>query len=660
MNTLKYFLIVMALGVWILGSLVNPALGQAECTAWGNLTGIRVDGQLMEFETSLRVVAPDWSRFTQTAKERQLPRFSRDGNKQTISSRLENLSLVEMVEDTGPGSATVNVQFTAEADTNIAGAFFCISLPGGDYSGGTVELIDPAPPARKRVSFTATWPNGQNEYVRATASGARFVSPRRQLEVTFSAPTEIIVRDDRRRGNTDIQVYLAVISGNAKKGQTAQKTFTLKATGEIDKEPIELTLDPSRPGRAFDGIGGNFRLQNPKTDPQVIDYCLENLRVAWGRVEMPWRFWHPEEDVDPIEAANAGQLNPRVQAAMEMAQRLSQMGMPVILADWSGPDWAIQGSFSFRPQPGGLRGNPLDPAKMDQIYASIAAYVIYLKENYGVEAAAFSFNESDLGIYVRQTDEEHTELIKGLGAYFASKGLKTRLLLGDTADANGYRFIYHAMADPDTPPYILAVSFHSWRGWSDETLNKWADAAEQLAIPLIVGEGSIDAAAWRYPAIFEEPVYALEEINLYTRILAICQPLSILQWQLTADYSVMAGGGIFGNEGPLQPTQRFWNLKQLGSTPAGTFAMPITGDRPAVTCAALGDNARGVYALHIVNNGATRQATLTGLPDNVKELRIYVTDTRRGMDEGERVPVSNGRAQFTLDATSFTSLFSIQ
>ena len=45
----------------------------------------------------------------------------------------------------------------------------------------------------------------------------------------------------------------------------------------------------------------------------------------------------------------------------------------------------------------------------------------------------------------------------------------------------------------------------------------------------------IDAAAWRYPAIFKESTFALYEINLYTRLCAICQPLSILQWQLTAD-----------------------------------------------------------------------------------------------------------------------------
>lgn len=53
--------------------------------------------------------------------------------------------------------------------------------------------------------------------------------------------------------------------------------------------------------------------------------------------------------------------------------------------------------------------------------------------------------------------------------------------------------------------------------------------------------------------------------------------MSILQWQLTANYSVLAGGGIFGNEGPLQPTQRYWNLKQLGSTPAGAYPRDTQG-----------------------------------------------------------------------------------
>lgn len=440
-------------------------------------------------------------------------------------------------------------------------------------------------------------------------------------------------------------------------GETARRSFLLTAEGEIDLRPIELILDASKPGRRFDGLGGNFRLQNPRTDPPVIDYNLENLRIAWARFEMPWMLWHAEETVNPLEAAESGNLHPRVAASMEMAQRLYRMGIPVIGAIWFAPEWAIVGERQHGRSPEGFYGNTLRPDKSEQIYASITSYPLYMKEHYGVEVEMFSFNESDLGIDVRQTAEEHRQLIKGLGAHFASSGLDTKLLLGDTADVRGHDFIIPAMNDPETHPYIGAVSFHSWRGWEDENLRAWHAAAERLGVPLIVGEGSIDAGAWRYPAIFEEQTYAMEEINLYTRILAICEPLTILQWQLTADYSVLAGGGVFGNEEkPLHPTRRFWNLKQLASTPQGLLAMPISSNRSDVTSAALGDSGRGVYTVHLVNNGATREATLSGLPQDVTSFRMLVTDGEREMMEEDSVTVDGGAATFTLHATSYTTL----
>jgi hypothetical protein len=296
---------------------------------------------------------------------------------------------------------------------------------------------------------------------------------------------------------------------------------------------------------------------------------------------------------------------------------------------------------------------------MDRIKESIAGYLIYLKEKYGVEAAMFSFNESDLGINVRQTPREHAELIRTLGAYFASRGLATKLALGDTSDANPIDFIKPAMKDPEAVKYIGAVDFHSWRGCTDEKLAQWRDAARELNVPLVIAEGSTDAAAYRYPQIFAEQSFALYEIDLYTRILAIAQPRSILQWQFTADYSLLAGGGIFNDNGPLRPTQRFWNLKQLAATPPRSFALPVKCNRPGITCAALGNIAEGVYTLHVVNNGGGRPATVTGLPAEVKQLRLWVTDKQRGMQEGERIPVTGGKAQFTLDATSYVTLISV-
>jgi len=75
-----------------------------------------------------------------------------------------------------------------------------------------------------------------------------------------------------------------------------------------------------------------------------------------------------------------------------------------------------------------------------------------------------------------------------------------------------------------------------------------------------------------------------------------------------------------------------------------------------VTCAALGNIAEGVYTVHLVNHGATRTATIAGIPESVRQLRVWVTDAERGMQELERVAVRGGKAQLALPATSFTTV----
>jgi CheY-like chemotaxis protein len=72
---------------------------------------------------------------------------------------------------------------------------------------------------------------------------------------------------------------------------------------------------------------------------------------------------------------------------------------------------------------------------------------------------------------------------------------------------------------------------------------------------------------------------------------------------------VLKGGGVYSEAGPLEPTQRFWNLKQLGLTPPRAFALPMTSDRPEGTSAAFGDLANGTLAIHLVNRGGQRLAS---------------------------------------------------
>jgi hypothetical protein len=633
---------------------VHPLFAQTEVMAWGNITGIRVEGQFMEFESNFRVIGKDGSVINATGRERQRPKYHRDGQTQSVTTELGGISLLEVVTDDGTGKAKVSVTSTAQKDTLIDGAYFCIDLPERYYSTGIVQFLR-GKTKGKAIKLAGLPVRGEKQQIKQ-ADGVTLSSEDRQIEIKFDSVSPVFIcRKDEGSG---YRLYIRLMGPEIKKGVDVKKDFNLTVTGPIDRSPVEIVVDSKKPGNRFAGFGGNFRLQNPSSDPKVIQYCLDNMRVAWGRVEMPWQMWQPDENADPIEAASNGNLDRHVKESMEMAQKLARLGIPMIISDWSAPDWAIIGiqADAYRYRNRGIFGYPLNPEKTEKIYKSIGDYLAYLKQAYGVEPALFSFNESDLGINIRHTGREHADFIKGMGAYLASRGIVTKLLLGDNSDATTFDFILPAMNDPETHKYIGAVSFHSWRGCDDETLKKWAGAAMKLNLPLLVAEGSTDAAAWNYPEIFNERTFSLYEINLYIRICSICQPLSILQWQLTSDYSVMTGDGIFGTNGPLRPSSRFWNLKQLASTPADAFALQTSCSSDEINCAAFGNITRGEYAVHIVNNGAERQALIKGLPADASLFEVFVTNETKGMEKTGEVTSVNGTLQVNLLPASFTTI----
>ncbi|MFW5700023.1 MAG: hypothetical protein ACOCXS_03865 [Bacteroidota bacterium] len=647
---LCYALPVFIIFIMLLMGSAASLKAQPVLMAWGNMNGIRVEGQIMEFETSMQTVAGNWESIRATGKERQRSDYNREGETQTVTLSIDGIEFKKVVKNNGRGSALVTLTAKALKDTVLEGVFFTIDLPHKHYvnpliyqSGNEENLLA----------------NKSNLPIKTKTKGITVEAPERQLNVELNKKATVFIRQHKDTGN--YQLYFQLMKGQIKNGTKAEQQFTINATGNIDNSPVDIKIDAGKPGNRFAGFGGNFRLQKPETDSLVIQYCLDNMRLAWGRVEMPWQLWHQDEGKNPIKEAEAGNLHEHVHNSMKMAQRLAKRGMPVIVSAWQAPAWAIIGepedAYRFRDQ--GIFGYPLNPEKTEKIYQSLGDYLEYLKNKYGVEAVMFSFNESDLGINVRHTAEEHRTFIKEFGEHLADRGLATKLLLGDNSDANTFDFILPAMNDPETHKYIGAVSFHSWRGTNDENLNKWAGAARELNVPLIVGEGSTDAAAWRYPEIFYEQSFALYEINLYIRIMAICEPLSILQWQLTADYSPLQGEGIYGTEGPLRPSQRFWNLKQLASTPEDAFALPVTCAHEAVNCAALGNLSRGEYAVHIVNNGAERKATIKGLPEGVSKLEAFVTNSEKEMEKTEEITVVDGVAAITLPPAAYISLFSL-
>ncbi|MBV5314146.1 MAG: hypothetical protein JZU47_12665 [Prolixibacteraceae bacterium] len=661
-------------GLWL--------LAQPIITPWGNIKGFVVDGEKMNFETSVRSVKTDWSGCisSERCNWQGNQTYSFSGKTTNMSHFLQALPLnyAEQFTEIGQNSVKVELSIDATAEIDQAGTYFCFEIPGSEFVDGTLAIYSGKSKSGS-VNLKSSTPNGKAEYIRKKGNKIIVKTAKREYEVIAGNNTEIFVKQnfidrpgylndplpakafvasDPNQSIADYQVYFTLIQGKAKNGDKKKVSYTLNVKGTPDKEDVQMTIDAGKPGRPFDGVGSNYRVKDLGRDSMVVNYCLNNIRVAWSRIEFNWSEWQSGENENPLLKARAGKLSKAFYEQIEMARILAKRGLPIIVTVWAPPAWAIDTTRHNRQ---GLEHDSklsLNSKKIDKMCQSIADYISYLKSDYGIEIPLFSFNEVDYGVMVYHTPEEHAFYTKELGKYFASRGLITKMMLGDTGAGTirSNKMVIPAVEDPSIHPYIGAVAFHTWHGCTEADCKAWALSAQKLNVPLLVTEGGPNSALHRYPQYFLDNAFQLSEIDLYLRVCKYAQPISILEWQLTPDYSVLTGKGLYGDNGPLRPTQRFWNLKQLGSTPEGSFAIPIEVDKPNITATAFADILNGLYTIHIVNNSATREVTLTGIPEPVKSFNIYVTDATRGMEKVNTVKVTGGKVRFTIDAQAYTSL----
>ena len=80
-------------------------LAQAEFTTWGNMTGIRVDNQLMEFNSSLVLMKSNWDNAWITRKEGQDIDFKRNQGIKTFSYQMDSINWKQTINDVEKGKA---------------------------------------------------------------------------------------------------------------------------------------------------------------------------------------------------------------------------------------------------------------------------------------------------------------------------------------------------------------------------------------------------------------------------------------------------------------------------------------------------------------------------------------------------------------------------
>jgi len=175
--------------VYFFAFLSVSAAAQTEVMAWGNLTGIRIEGQLIEFETSFRVVETNWTWMSFTGKERNATQFNRNGSVARVSSSVMRISFEQTVEDKDRGTALVSLSYQSDTTRRVEGVYYCFELPAKRYASGTVNI------GNTTIPFAGL--SDDNRQVRK-ATGRQIVigSPGRKIRINFSSSVNTFVRKE--------------------------------------------------------------------------------------------------------------------------------------------------------------------------------------------------------------------------------------------------------------------------------------------------------------------------------------------------------------------------------------------------------------------------------------------------------------------------------
>ncbi|HNS49312.1 MAG TPA: hypothetical protein PKM61_07290 [bacterium] len=597
----------------------------------------------------------------------RLVEYARQGETRSwrgeVQTFYETLGRYRQAISPGSGGSRLLLEFTLSqaAGRRLEGAQLFLFLPAELLEGGRAGLPD-----RKGRSVEFRLP-AKNEAESAIGEGLgnsfRFEGPAGRLKLSGRLDGNRKIRLGVTRSEGQKYYWLALeMAAVVEPGATARLELDLTAEAKPDRRPVRIKVNPGLAESAFQGFGGNLCFW---TDPEPGRRCLEEFRLGRVRLRMGLDEWEPENDNGDPERMDLEYFRrqdrpgSRLREEFQLAAALHKKGIPVGWSVWKVPGWIAAGN-----EISGERCR-IAADRWPELVESIAAYLLYARQEYGVEAEFFSFNEPDVGVQVLLSPEEHALAVNLIGGRLSKLGLKTRILVGDVyRAAETIDYPATVLAKPELLPYAGGLAFHAWGGARPEEYRAWKELADRHRLPLLVTEAGTDASAYLTRWYIHSFHYAVQELRLYQELLRHARPQSIMEWQYTDDYGpLQAETGT--DTGPIRyrPTLRYAFLKQfVNLTPAG-LAVASESDRPEVLVTAFsgrpagaGEKSGRILTIHIANLGPGRTATLTGLPETIKNLKVFQSD-ETAFNRAVPAPVlRDGTVSLNLPPFSLTSL----
>ncbi len=624
----------------------------------GGIAGLRASGEDLPLRLDLRLPAKGWNRTARLNPARPAV-ASTEGKTRTWHGTIElekgKPCRYQITHRPVGESVAVEVKVVAEVDLDVEGVYLWGQLPVGQFQGGKVSLT--AEDGRETLVDCPATLSEKYIFLAGRASRVHMAdAPQRTaVEFQFDRPISTSVQDDRKFNGSDYSFLFQLVPGPLQADQETAVRMTIVPTATPDTRQARLALDPTRVRYRLDGFGGNYCFS---VDSPPARYTLENLRSAWARIELIASQWAPDAadfaaaEPDWRKLESRDKPGSSLRRRFEFDQQLQKRSIPLVTSIWWLPEWLYGKGEGVD---GHRRIVPRD--KWPKLADVIGSYLLHQKRRYGVEPDLFSFNESNIGVMVLMTPEEHRDIIKFLGAHFARLGLKTRMLLGDSTGAGSIRFTTPAAEDAECLKYVGAVAFHSWGGAEANVYAGWADLADRLKLPLLVTELGVDANYSVRP--HEQPGYGLREVEMYQQLLLHARPAGTMYWEFTSDYSLVGWQKKPDGQVEISPTDRFFFARHFCNlTPPGADALATSSDHPKVlvTAFAAGEGRERVCTIHIANLGLARGATLEGLPAGVSRFRAFATSPTDSFRQLDPVESKDSRIELTLPARSLLTL----
>src|SRR5690606_455274 len=333
-----------------------------------------------------------------------------------------------------------------------------------------------------------------------------------------------------------VALVLACIMFACSGGTTKEEIDSLVGLADTATYPV-VDIFPENKKQKIVSIGGNYPQANYTTEAWdlVGKNTIEQFKPTHVRVALPLQFHGVSYETYKGEKILQ---QPRV---ISLLKAMRDMKNDYGVVNFTVSVWRVANELVENPEDQNKRRIKHD--KYGEVIDMIEAFLLAAKDEYGVEADYFSFNESNGGYMTLFSAEESITFIKMAGERFESAGLKTIFLWGDTSSTKTtVPFASAIAADPGVVKYLGPLSFHSW--WSEEEPNTIFEDVAALAAtydrPVWCTELGHHALAHQTPGYNLDWDYAFRFAKISHRVFRYSNTEVSMFWTWQKNYEIMS------------------------------------------------------------------------------------------------------------------------